>query len=213
MEGSILNNQTVILFQGDSITDCGRNRENPESLGNGYAMMASSFYSATHPEKNVKFVNKGISGNRVKDLKARWQEDCLDLKPDVVSILIGINDCWLRYDRNDPTPAEKFEDDYRIILSRIKENLNSRIILIEPFLLHYPEDRIQWREDLDPKISVVRKLAKEFNTYFIPMDEIFAKAAEAKEPAYWAADGVHPTLPGHALIAKSWLDMVESIGM
>ena len=91
--------------------------------------------------------------------------------------------------------------------------MNSRIILIEPFLLHYPEDRIQWREDLDPKISVVRKLAKEFNTYFIPMDEIFAKAAEAKEPAYWAADGVHPTLPGHALIAKSWLDIVESIGM
>ena len=139
--------------------------------------------------------------------------DCLDLKPDVISILIGINDCWRRYDRNDPTPAEKFEDDYRIILNRIKENLNSRIILIEPFLLHYPEDRIQWREDLDPKISVVRKLAKEFNTYFIPMDEIFAQAAKAKEPAYWAADGVHPTLPGHALIAKSWLDMVESIGI
>jgi acyl-CoA thioesterase-1 len=208
-----MSNKTFVLFQGDSITDCGRDRENQSSLGNGYAMMASSFYCASHPDKNIKFINKGISGNRVRDLKARWQEDCLSLKPDVISIFIGINDCWRRYDRNDPTTAEEFEKDYRIILNQIKENLNSQIILIEPFVLPYPEDRIKWREDLDPKINVVRKLAREFKTRFIPMDGIFAQACTHKEPSYWSEDGVHPTSPGHALIAKAWLQTLESMNV
>ena len=200
---------STILFQGDSITDCGRSRNHNEDLGSGYAGMIAANFNARYPEKNITFLNRGISGNRVKDLKKRWQEDCLDLKPDIVSILIGINDCWRRYDSNDPTSAQKFKKDYRIILNQIHQNLEADIILGEPFLLPVREEQKQWREDLDPKIQVVRELAREFNTEFIPLDGIFARAAVKKEPKYWAEDGVHPTAAGHALIAENWLKIIE----
>ena len=145
----------------------------------------------------------------MKDLKARWKEDCLDIEPDWVSILIGINDCWRRYDRNDPTSVEDFENGYRDILTRTANETNARLILCEPFVLPVPEDRKAWREDLDPKIHVVRQLAREFNAIYIPLDGIFAAASVKREPAFWAADGVHPTSAGHALIAMEWLKAIE----
>lgn len=206
----IADNSTV-LFQGDSVTDCGRSRENDADLGKGYANMAAAMFSASHPEKNVKFLNRGISGNRVKDLKARWKEDCLDLKPDVISILIGINDCWRRFDSNDPTTAEEYERDYRYILNQIKENLNAKIIICEPFVLPYPEDRKAWREDLDPKIHVARSLAKEFGAMYIPFDGLYAENCMKNEPAFWAADGVHPTQAGHAFMANTILKAVKAL--
>jgi len=206
----IADNSTV-LFQGDSVTDCKRSRENDTELGSGYANMAAAMFSAMYPEKNVKFLNRGISGNRVKDLKERWKEDCLDLKPDVVSILIGINDCWRRFDRNDPTSAMEYERDYRYILTQIKENLNAKIIVCEPFVLPYPEDRKAWREDLDPKIHVARSLAREFGAVYIPFDGLFAENCMKKEPAFWAADGVHPTQAGHAFMARTWLKTVNAL--
>lgn len=204
-----IKNNSIVLFQGDSITDAGRSRTNDNDLGYGYPSMIAAFFSAKYPEKNVKFINRGINGNRVKDLKARWKEDCIDLKPDWVSILIGINDCWRRYDSNDPTSVEDFEKGYRDILTRTVKETNARLILCEPFVLPVPEDRKKWREDLDPKIHVVRQLAREFNAIFIPLDGIFAAASVKKEPAFWAADGVHPTSAGHALIAMEWLKAVE----
>lgn len=194
-----------VLFIGDSITDCGRNREKPEILGNGYANMVASLLNVEMAELNLSFQNFGISGNRVKDLKARWQTDCIDQKTDIVSILIGVNDVWRRYDSDDPTTAESFENDYRKILQDIRDNLNSQIIIIEPFLLPVPEDRIAWREDLDPKITAVRKLAYEFADAYVPMDGIFAAASCRCEHAFWAADGVHPTQAGHMLIAQAWM--------
>lgn len=207
----MIKDKTLILFQGDSVTDCGRSRDNDENLGGGYVNMVASWFSAIYPEKNVKFINRGISGNRIRDLAGRWQEDCLDLKPDWVSILIGINDCWRRYDRNDPTSLEDFERDYRKILTDIKEHLNAKIILCEPFVLPIPEDRKQWREDLEPKIQVVRGLAREFEAMYIPFDGIFASACMSKEPGFWAADGVHPSQAGHALMARAWLKTVKAI--
>lgn len=206
-----IQDNSVVLFQGDSVTDCGRIRDNENSLGAGYANMTAAWFSALYPEKKVRFINKGISGNRVKDLQARWQEECIQLKPDWVSILIGINDCWRRYDRNDPTSAEKYEEGYRDILTQVKENLNARLILLEPFVLPVPEDRRNWREDLDPKIQVARKLAMEFGAIYIPLDGIFAQASMQREPAFWAADGVHPTQAGHALIANAWLKAIKAI--
>ncbi len=201
---------SVVLFQGDSITDCGRSREVDSQLGSGYANMTAALFSAAHPELNVTFLNRGISGNRAKDLKERWVADCLELKPDWLSVFIGINDCWRRYDRNDPTSPEEFEASYRFILEAVKSELkNTKIILLEPFVLPVPEDRKAWREDLDPKIQVTRELAREFETYFIPLDGIFAQASVLKPSAFWAADGVHPTQAGHALIAKHWLSVVE----
>lgn len=207
----LLKNNQVVLFQGDSITDAGRIRKGDKNLGQGYAMMAASWFSAIYPEKNVRFLNKGISGNRVKDLKSRWEKDCLSLKPDWVSIMIGINDCWRHYDSNDPTTAEEFEADYRIILKQVRDNLDAKIIIMEPFVLPVPEDRKYWREDLDPKIQVVRKLAREFEAVFIPLDGIFARVSTKKPSDFWAADGVHPTPAGHALIARNWLEAVQAI--
>lgn len=208
---SLIKDNSVVLFQGDSVTDCGWDRQDDGNLGTGYPNMCASFFAALHPEKNIKFINRAISGNRVRDLQGRWKADCIDIKPDLVSILIGINDCWRRYDSNDPTSAEKFEEGYRDILTQIKEKLNADIILFEPFVLPYPEDRKSWRVDLDPKVHVVRELAREFGCLYIPLDGIFAQASALKAPAFWAADGVHPTQAGHALIANAWLKAVKAI--
>lgn len=208
MSVQISDNATV-LFQGDSVTDAGRSRDNDDFLGVGYAMMVASWFSAKHPASRVRFINRGVSGNRVKDLQDRWQTDCLALKPDWISILIGINNTWRRYDSNDPTPTEVFETQYRELLRTTRKNLKAQIILCEPFVLHVPEDRRAWREDLNPKIDVVRKLALEFNTLLVPFDGIFAQAATRREPAFWAPDGVHPSSPGHALMAQAWLETVS----
>lgn len=205
--GKMIND--LVLFQGDSITDCGRSRTNDAELGHGYANMIAAWFSAAQPAKRVRFINRGISGDRARDLKARWQADCLALKPTVVSILIGINDTWRRYDRNDPTSAEAFAASYRAILADVRDRLGARLVLCEPFVLPVPEDRRAWRVDLDPKIAIVRQLACEFGAILAPLDGLFAQAAARREPAFWAADGVHPSQAGHALIAQAWLKAVE----
>jgi lysophospholipase L1-like esterase len=200
-----------VLFQGDSITDCGRDREDFYGLGGGYAMMVAKLFGELHPNLEVEFVNRGISGDRACDLKRRWQEDCIDLKPDVLSIFIGINDVWRRYDdAKDPTSAEKFEENYRYILNETRTKLPStKIIIMEPFVLPIPEDRKAWREDLDPKIQVARKLAYEFKATYIPLDGIFAKAYIESSPELLAGDGVHPTEEGHKLITSNLISCYD----
>ena len=170
--------------------------------------MAASWFSALYPQRNVKFLNRGIAGDRTLDLINRWDGDCIALKPGVLSILIGINNTWRRYDSNDPTGADQFEAEYRALLELIREELDARIILCEPFLLHVSEDVVRMREDLDPKIEVVHNLAKEYKTILIPLDKIFKEACSRQIPAYWAPDGVHPSLAGQALIAQTWLKHV-----
>lgn len=205
---SIFKPDDVVLFQGDSVTDAGRSREDNSLLGSGYPMMIRAWHSMEFLEESVSFLNRGVSGNRVKDLQARLTADFIDLKPTWVSILIGINDCWRRYDSNDPTTAEEFEERYRDLLTKLKQKLDARIILCEPFLLHITPGQEQWREDLDPKIAVVRRLAEEFKTLLVPLDGVFSDAAKKRSPEFWSADGVHPTAAGHALIARSWLKTV-----
>lgn len=206
----ILDND-IVLFQGDSVTDTGRNYEDKNNLGSGYAMMSSVFFAATFPEKNVKFINRGVNGNRSKDLENRWKEDCLDLKPTVVTILIGINDCWRRYDEKDATSIEKFKATYHKLLTQTKEHNNPKIILMEPFLLPVQEMQSEWREDLDPKINAVRELAREFGAELIPLDGVFNKASTHKPLTFWTIDGVHPTEAGHALITREWLKVVSAL--
>lgn len=204
----ILKANDIILFQGDSVTDCGRNRNDGTSQGYGYPMIVTSLLLHKYKEFNLTFYNKGISGDRVKDLENRWQEDCIDLKPTIVSILIGINDVWRRYDSNDPTSPENFERSYRNILSRIKNELNSKIIIMDPFVIPFPEDRKTWREDLDPKLEIVRGLAAEFGAVRIPLDNLFAEGFKTNPGGYYAPDGVHPSLAGHGLISHELLKVL-----
>ena len=201
----------VVLFQGDSVTDCGRNYSDMASLGGGYPEMVAQKYQLLFPGSKVTFINKGISGNRVKNLLTRYEEDFKAIKPDFLSILIGINDTWRRYDNNDPTSTESFEETYRELLTRIKTDMPScKILIIEPFLLNTDPAKAVWREDLDPKIHAVRKLAKEFADYYIPMDGIFAKAeVEMFTCRQITEDGVHPTRTGHSIIAEEYLNALR----
>jgi len=196
----------TLLFQGDSITDAGRFQDSTYNLGFGYVKLIAEKYAN---DNSIKILNRGISGNRVKDLKARWQEDCIALKPDILTILIGINDCWRKYDSNDETPIERFEEDYDYILKITKEKTNAQIILMEPFVLPVKEEMLIWRETLDPEIQVVRRLAKKYKTKLITLDAIFAEKATEYEYDELAYDGVHPTELGHKIIADAWIKMFE----
>ncbi|WP_379134839.1 SGNH/GDSL hydrolase family protein [Paenibacillus sp. sgz500958] len=201
----------IILFQGDSITDCGRNYRDPGSLGVGYALMIAGSLGHLYPEKKLTFINRGISGNRAVDLQDRWDKDCLSLKPDWVSIYIGVNDTWRRFDSGEETTPKQFEASYRDLIERTRNSLDAKLILVEPFVLPVPEDRKGWRRDLDPKIHIVRELAREYGAVLVPLDGLFAAASVKAEPAFWAPDGVHPTPAGHALIADAWLRAVGAI--
>ncbi|MNZ47536.1 GDSL-like Lipase/Acylhydrolase [compost metagenome] len=207
----LLNNNDVVLFQGDSITDWGRNREDGASLGVGYSLMVASRVGHLYPEKNITFLNRGIGGNRTIDLQKRWDKDCLELKPNVLSIMIGINDTWRRFDNNENTPVEQYEARYRDLLQRATDKLDVKLVMMEPFVLPVPEDRKLWRADLDPKIHVVRELAREFGAVLVPLDGLFAEASTKADPAFWALDGVHPSPAGHGLIAEAWLKAVGAI--
>jgi acyl-CoA thioesterase-1 len=174
-------------------------------------MIAASWFQALYPEKAVHFINRGVAGDRVSDLRDRWQTDCLDLQPTWVSILIGINDTWRRYDSNDPTSIQKFEESYQAILENVKTHLQAKLVLCEPFILPVSKDRASWHEDLDPKVDVVRKLAREYDAHLVPLVDIFAQAVAQREPAFWASDGIHPSNAGHALIAQAWLHTVKAL--
>ena len=198
----------TILFQGDSITDAGRCYETSD-LGPGYPGKIGAYLSTFHAADNIRVINKGISGNRVKDLKARWDADCIALKPDILSILIGINDTWRRYDSSDPTSTASFEATYRDILTEVREKLpDCRIILLEPFLIPVDPQKELWREDLDPKIQAVRRLSREFQTEFIPLDGLYQELCATRDPALFSADGVHPSDAGHAFLAEQWLKRI-----
>jgi acyl-CoA thioesterase I len=199
--------KVTILFQGDSITDSERNPKKDGNLGTGYVMMTSLWLSAMCPEMEARVLNRGVSGNRIKDLCNRWQKDTLNLKPNVVSILVGINDTLGKYFWNSPTSVSDFENEYRSILKQTRNNLNAKIILMEPFAIAVTKDQLILREDLTPKIEVIKKLSEEFRTLLVPLDQIFCAATRKREPTFWSLDGIHPTQVGHALIAQSWLNI------
>ena len=200
-----------ILFQGDSITDCGRNRADIHSLGNGYPYYSAELISAKYPDISFEFINQGIGGDRAESLLARWGNEAIAHDPDIISILIGVNDTWHHASPNDNWMKHSyFEHCYRSILTALKEKTHAKIILIEQFLLYTP-DKAYFREDLAPKIEITRKLAREFADAYIPMDGLFAKASIEKEPTYWSADGVHPTAEGAKLMAQYYLDAISPL--
>ena len=201
----------TVLFLGDSITDCGHRdaANNGEGLGRGYAALVAARLNARYPEWNLRFINHGISGHRVYDLEKRLSEPGIaEVRPTFVSILIGVNDTWRRYDSNLPSPIEDFRAALHRVLKTVAERGVSRILLLEPFLLPVPEERRAWRADLDPRIQVVRDCAVEAGAAFVALDGRFAEAAARRPAAFWLPDGVHPSAAGHALIADAWLERV-----
>lgn len=208
-------NRDRVLFIGDSITDAGRNRDIPHAndrpaLGAGYALFTAARLLADHPGQQLKLFNRGISGNKVTDLADRWQADCLDLKPDVLSLLIGVNDIWHGKTGGVGVPLPKFERVYRNLLNQAATTLEPlRLILCEPFVLRVGAVDDSWFPEFDHRRAVVRQLAEEFDAVFVPFQRCFDDAIEAAPPAYWAHDGVHPTVAGHMRMSRCWLDTVQ----
>lgn len=198
-----------ILFQGDSVTDGVRDRSDWHNMGEGYALYASEAIAGRHPEADLEFINLGIGGNQSKDLCDRWQTDCIDVCPDLVSILIGINDVWHRADSREWLDNSIFEANCRYILEETKK-INAKIIILEPFLLPV-EDKKFFREDLNAKIDITRQMAVEYAAAYIPLDGAFAAACVGVEPELWASDGVHPTPAGAKLIGKLYADAFDKL--
>lgn len=201
--------EKTILFQGDSVTDAGRTSDNSE-LGGGYPLLVSNMLKEGGSASVV--LNRAISGNRTIDLVNRWDRDTIDLRPDVLSVLIGVNDCWRKFDQNDETPIEKIRENYDNILSRtVKALPDIRIIILEPFLLPIPEDRVGWRSTLDPIIQVSREMALKYRAKYIPLDGMLNAVGIESDYEKYCPDGVHPTPLGHQLIAQEWIKAYQRL--
>lgn len=201
---------TVIVFQGDSITDCGRDRNSQDvntsgALGNGYALYAAAASLAARPERQLKFFNRGISGNKVPDLMQRWRAEAIDLQPDILSILIGVNDFWHKLDHGYTGTVADYEEQYLTLLDETRRALPKvYLIVLEPFVLRCGAVTARWFPEFDQRRAVAARVAAHANATFVPLQAIFDRKVRSSPPEYWAADGVHPTPAGHALIANEW---------
>lgn len=199
-----------LLFQGDSITDAGRSFEDPHLLGGGYVKYAAQNLQNAYPNVEFDFINLGISGNQTKDLVARLDSDFIDVKPDIISILIGVNDVWHHADDRSWIQDDVFETRYRTVLKAIKEKTNAKIMMMEPFLIPV-KDKFYFREDLYKKIEIIRALAREYADVYLPTDGLLAAAFIGDEPTSYAADGVHPTDKGAEFIGKLYCEYMKPI--
>ncbi len=221
----------TILFQGDSITDCSRVR-NPDADGiqklwnkyltlTGRTVMGGGYpdFTAKAIEKQYpgvyQFVNRGVSGDRIPDIYARIVRDIIKIRPDYMSILVGINDVWHGIDFNNGTGIERFERVFTMLLEELKAELpEMKIMILEPFVLEGPAtqsregepDRfIKFRQELDEVVEITKKVAEKYGAKFVPLQLAFDKAAEGCKPTDLLSDGVHPTRKGHLLIMREWL--------
>jgi len=199
-----------VLFIGDSITDAGRRDAAWAPLGRGYVYFVASWLRAKYPEMELHFENRGIGGNTVLDLQARWQQDAIAEKPDVLSCLIGINDAmrvYRRGARHEELGVSNYEKNYSELLQRAKEQCNCRFVLWEPFLIthDYGSKAMTILKDY---IEAVHRLAEKYNAVLIRTQQIFEEACKKRSPEYWAGDSVHPTPQGHALMAQAFIEAI-----
>ena len=200
------------LFQGDSITDADRRRDNDSNYGYGYPNLFAAEILKNRPYE-FEFVNRGISGNRIVDVYARIKADIINLKPDYMSLLIGVNDVWHELNDGNGVATEKFEKVYDMLVSEIIEALpDIKIILLEPFVLkgcgterYYDA----FREDVINHAGAVKRIADKYNLKFVPLQAKFDEAAKGGNDTYWLADGVHPTPAGHCLIKDEMMKAFE----
>jgi len=205
----------TVLFQGDSITDAGRDkkRERPNdalSFGRGYALFAGAYLLNAMPEKQLKVYNRGISGNKVFQLAERWDTDCLDLKPDVLSILIGVNDYWHKRNGKYDGTVEVYEKDYMKLLERTKQALpDVKLVLCEPFyVLETRAVDETWVEPMKQYQAAAKRVSEAFDTLWVPCQSVFDEAVKHAPGTYWTADGVHPSMAGAQLMAEAWTKVV-----
>jgi len=211
-----MKNGMVILFQGDSITDGNRGRNNDLNhiMGHGYAYTIASRLGADFPGKNLFFYNRGISGNNVVDLAERWNTDTLELKADVISILVGVNDSSSVVFQNEPViTVERYEQVYKSLLGNtLAEYPEMIFVLCEPFILKVGKVKDNWEayySDIIRRQQVVRKLAAQYNAIFVEFQQVFDKACSKASAEYWIWDGIHPTVAGHELMGREWIKQVD----
>lgn len=206
----------VILFQGDSITDHGRNKtaNDPNQIpgfGQGYAMVAASSLLHKFAGKNIQIYNRGISGNKIPQLESRWQEDCFDLKPTILSILIGVNDYWHKRDGRYESSATSYKEDYKRLLDHTLAKLpDVKLIIGEPFVMKgvkYVDET--WFPEFAQYQKAAREIASEYGAILIPYQSIFDKAEKSAPGDYWTTDGIHTSLAGVNLMAEAWLSCIK----
>lgn len=211
------NDGATVLFQGDSVTDWYRERkpdcQTMERFGLGYPRKFKEIYDILFPANTVNFVNRGISGNKIRDLIERYDEDFKAVKPDFISIMIGVNDTWHGfYDQNNTT-VEAFERDYEALLQKIKSDMpDAEIMILEQFVIEAHPDRVSWKNDIDKKRAVTKRLAEKYADYFIPMHSIMNEAVDSGKYEMWeiSGDGVHPAPIGFSLIAG---EIMKTLGI
>jgi lysophospholipase L1-like esterase len=209
----------TLLFQGDSITDAGRSREGADkpnsqpALGNGYAWLAASQLLVDRPNDGIKIFNRGISGNKVPNLDERWQADCIDLQPNVLSILIGVNDIWRTFDRGEKGTAEIYEEGYHSLVKKTKSALpETTLVICEPFVLRCGAVTDAWFPKFDGYRTAAKRVAEQAGAIFVPFQTMFDEASKIAPPERWAGDGVHPSADGAALMAHTWRRVVDGAG-
>ncbi len=199
-----------ILFQGDSITDCGRERaaQDPNDgrgLGNGYVGLLGAALRAQYPDHGLRIFNRGVSGHRIVDLYARWKVDAINLQPDWISILVGVNDTWHEFGSRNGVALDRYEQVYRMLLEDTRKHLPAgRLVLCEPFVLRCGVVTEEWEDDIRGRQEIVLRLAGEFDALHVPFQDMFDRALSEAPPAHWAGDGVHPTRIGHERMAEFW---------
>ena len=201
-----------LLFQGDSITDAGRDKRNWHDLGPGYPKYAAKLLSEANPQIEFEFINLGISGNRTDQLFDRLYPDAIALQPDVISILIGINDIWHRCAPNYiATTDDQIELNYREILKYLKAKTDAKIVILSPYVLD-AEDKKDMKNSLHSVLPIIRNLANEFADAYISLDELFDEAMKSQpEPKYYSADGVHPNENGARFIGECYAREVNKL--
>jgi lysophospholipase L1-like esterase len=205
----------TFLFQGDSITDGNRSRNSDWNhvMGHGYAFLVASRLGFDFPKKEFRFFNRGISGNKVTDLAARWQKDTLELKPSLLSVLIGINDVSALINGDGNFGAEQFEKGYRELLQTTRQQLpDVQFVLCEPFILPVGKVKEKWAEysrEVEKRQEIVRKLSVEHQAIFVGFQKAFNKALAQAPAEYWIWDGIHPMPAGHELMAREWIQQVS----
>ena len=211
-----LQKDDIILFQGDSITDAHRKKDDkeansPAALGNGYPMLGAGGLLKKYPEKGLRIYNRGISGNKVYQLAERWDADCLELKPTVLSILVGVNDFWHTLVNGYKGTLKTYQDDYKTLLDRTKQQLPSvKLIIGEPYaIIGVKAVDASWYPAFNDYRQAAREIAESFGAVFIPYQAIYEKALQVAPGSYWTADGVHPSLAGAQLMAEAWSEAVK----